>query len=834
MKKLFSKIALPLLLCVAMFTQPVFAAPTDTTTDSQVTDNAQNVISGFETVLENDNYTLAFKSTDGNIAVTDKTTGIVRYANPLNAAEDELAVGGKGDSLKSQVMVQYYENDAVVTKNSYADSIKNNGMTFSVENDTLYVNYILGDKSFDSNRIPKILTRERMEKDILPKLTKEEQEEMLKNFDLYAKSELNPKAYELLVITYPALAEYDLYIRGKISAYKAESFYDLFIKAGYTDEDLQKDCDTVGIENAYVPKASFDVTLEYKLTDDGFNVTVDPAKIKYLEDYKPLRVCILPYFCAADNNDSGYIFVPDGSGSLINLNNGKNTVTPYEKSLFETDNSNTIEEVISPVREAVLPVFALSGSQSGFYATFDSGYEEGGVSASVSGYTSYYNNVYPYFDLVSHAYVSYGSGQVGGTVLKITDEFISCKLSVSYHFIDGGTTYAQVAIKYREYLQKNGMLPTKSKTDKTDLNVKLIGSAYVQKRFLGIPYTTISSMTTYKQAEKILSELEGLATEVNYVNALPGGSLQKNLTKFKPLSVLGSKKARKSLAESTERLTFSYFAQHAVKINDNHAAKKFDRSSARKYQYDIVGKNQLTSGSLMILSSSKLKSYAQKALKSFNKYDIESVNIQDLGYLLSSDFTYGSQIDRKKAREQVQEYLSALSKDKNVSVNYGSVYSFKFADKITEIPITHTGYKIEDTAVPFYQIVISGIIPYSTESVNLADEGITHFLKTVETGAQLQYSWYYEKPENLKYNNENYYGMEYTSTISVAKAYAKKYQPLYEKIAGKAIVDHTYVSDTLSKTVYENGITVYVNYSDAQLSVDGATVEALDYTVIGG
>ena len=76
-----------------------------------------------------------------------------------------------------------------------------------------------------------------------------------------------------------------------------------------------------------------------------------------------------------------------------------------------------------------------------------------------------------------------------------------------------------------------------------------------------------------------------------------------------------------------------------------------------------------------------------------------------------------------------------LSEKKRVSVTTGSVYSFNYVDKITEIPVTHTGYKIEDMAVPFYQIVISGLIPYSSASVNCADESADHFLKSVEYGA---------------------------------------------------------------------------------------------------
>lgn len=842
MKKLFGKIALPLLLSLAMCVQPVSAAPDEGTAD---TDNSALTVetsvseSGFVTMLENDDYILAFRSTDAGIAVIDKNTGIVRYSNPTDAESDELAVGGKGYNLRSQIMVQYYEKEILTMMNSFGDCMKYNTaaeqtMTYEVKDDVLYVNYKIGDTTFNVDIIPTVIPKDRMD-DILSKLSDEDKETVLKEYRYYSKSELTKEAYDQLVIIYPCIAQHDVYARDKIAAYKGEAFYKILTDAGYTQEIADKDYKKLGMENPYSPSANFEVTLEYSLTEDGFKATVDPSKIKYEEDFKPVRINILPYFGAADRDDSGYIFVPDGSGSLIYLNNNKYTVNTYEQRLFETDNTFTIEEVIAPARESVLPVFALCSQESGFYATLDSGYEEGGVAAGVSGNTSYYNNAYAFFDLVSHGYISYGAGgNVSAKVLTMTDDFISCNLTVSYHLIDGNTTYSQVAVKYREYLQKKGLLPTESSSEVIDLNVKLIASAYVQKRFLGIPYTTIAAMTNYKQAAEILGELGDITTSVNYVNAMPGGFLQSNLTKFKPLSVLGSKKKRAALAEQTEKLTFSYYAQYATDIKNGHAAKKLDRSNGRKYWYDIVGRAYQKSNSFMILSPSKLTEYASKALKKFDKYDIESVNIMDVGYLLSSDFKKGNQIDRYEARKEVEKYLAAVSKKKDVSVTYGSIYSFKYADKITEIPVTHTGYKIEDQAVPFYQIVISGLIPYSTESVNLADEGVDHFLKTVEVGGQLQYSWYYEKPDNLTYTQEDYYGMDYNSTIDDAKAYAEKYSTLYKKIAGKAIVDHSYINKKLAKTVYENGITVYVNYSDNEVSVDGVTVAALDYTVIGG
>lgn len=43
---------------------------------------------------------------------------------------------------------------------------------------------------------------------------------------------------------------------------------------------------------------------------------------------------LLPYFGAAGAGEQGYMLVPGGSGALIELNNGKTNLEPYETELL--------------------------------------------------------------------------------------------------------------------------------------------------------------------------------------------------------------------------------------------------------------------------------------------------------------------------------------------------------------------------------------------------------------------------------------------------------------------------------------------------------------------
>ena len=153
------------------------------------------------------------------------------------------------------------------------------------------------------------------------------------------------------------------------------------------------------------------------------------------------------------------------------------------------------------------------------------------------------------------------------------------------------------------------------------------------------------------------------------------------------------------------------------------------------------------------------------SFKSIKSNNLTEVTILDLGYELNSDFNVKNQYDRIETRREVEKYLKKVSEKVRVTVDTGSYYSLKYASKIKNIPTTHSGYKITDYAVPFYQIVISGSIPYTTHSINQSGDIEKAFLNAVEIGAQLQCTWIFENVKNIINPREKYYGVLYKDSI---------------------------------------------------------------------
>ncbi len=816
MKKTVIKFIAVLLIIVLSFPISVFALPESGAAETEDV-SGSNLIGDFQKVLENKAYELYFSADTAEISVVCKENGFIWYSNPQNGEN-------KSSKEKSQIVVYYYESRDLTSVDSYEFCVASEDkLSWEIKNESLVVTYDIGDNSFTADALPTVLSKQRMEKDILSKLNDDEKQVVLSRFSLYSKEKLDENAFKTIKLNFPSIEKHDLYIRSKMPDYIAEEVYALFQKAGYTHEDLQSDCDENGIENTYTAKPSFHVELTYTLTEDGLTATVDTKKIRFEENYKPCRIEILPFF-GAGISEKGYMIVPDGSGAVIEFDNGKYNSNPYWKKLFNNDNALTTEETSAKSQVSVLPLFAISKENSGFLATIDSGYEAAGISADVAGGNNNYNYVNAFFDIFSADEVSLSNNEQDKFILT-NQKILSSDLEISYHFLNGEHTYSDLALCYREYLIKNGILSDK-KTDNSAIEFDFLGTVQVTKRFLGVPYKTMETMTTYGQALELIEKSGAKGVDICFRDSLKGGKLQKTADNLKLQSILGSKKELSSILGLDGQFAVSYYTQYAQKVKKSDSAVTLSKSTAKFYNYDFISRYVNANNALGVISASKLEKLALKVGKS-NEY--EAVNILDSGYQLNSDFNAKSPVDRSEARVNVQKYLEKISESSEVWAETGSIFSLPYIDKIKAIPVKSSGYHIEDYSIPFYEIAISGYIPYSVPSINTADDSRRQFLKAAETGSKLQYTWIYELPDNITDNGTEYYKYLYKNSFEQAKEYYKEYKPLYEKISNSAIKEHSNISDTLIKTVFDNGVTVYINYSEEEAQIEGFTVEANDF-----
>ncbi len=92
---------------------------------------------------------------------------------------------------------------------------------------------------------------------------------------------------------------------------------------------------------------SFEVGLRFRLTNEGFKVTILNESIEEQSDSKIYQIQLLPYFTVNnDKKSEGQIIIPDGSGAIISFNSVKDVQNAgaYSKRIYGTDLTIPLKE----------------------------------------------------------------------------------------------------------------------------------------------------------------------------------------------------------------------------------------------------------------------------------------------------------------------------------------------------------------------------------------------------------------------------------------------------------------------------------------------------------
>ncbi|MDR1892778.1 MAG: DUF5696 domain-containing protein [Oscillospiraceae bacterium] len=821
---------LMLALTAALVLTPVSKAETAGETGSALSGAPVSESGEFQRVSETAGYELYYHSKTAEVAALDKRTGKFWRSNPENRAEDAIAIPSVKNNLASQFILYYFDGESLTAIDSFSQSVALGQHTASINGDTLTVRYRVGQEQFQEDWLPLLISRERMEEKVLDKLEEEDRDYILERYHLYVLKDLEAELGATLVATFPSLKDHDIYVRSKMSGYIGEKVYKLFEKAGYTHDDLAFDCNDNGLENTYKEQIFYELAIHYRLTEDGLQAWVDPAGIEESETYPVVRLELLPYFGSGDAQTEGKMLVPDGSGAVIHYNNGKRAAEPYWVKLFGEDKARGNWEQKNVAPPSVLPVFGVSHSDGAFLGTIDAGYECAGIKADVSGRICEFNTVGAFFEVRAYDTVSVtGSFNAYDTTVITAPARFSGNLTVTYRFLPEAADYSKMANVYRALLLKTGVLKENA-GETAPLNLELTASALVRKSFFGINYQTVAPLTGFDDALTILNEL-GVPAQLKYTNAVNGGQRQKRLDTVKPLPGLGGSKALAELQEKA-RTDISVRFREAYNVPKSLAARLLSKDTAKIYSFDFIARYVLDhSNAATLLSAEFLETQSQKLLASMEKQKLRGLHLQDGVASLDSDFNSAGYKDRKAIREGTERFLKTLSQ-KHISADHGSYYSFAYLSKIWDFPDKSGGYIIEDETVPFYAMTVRGSVAYCTAPLNETADSREAFLRAVEIGAGISYTWVFTQPEKPVDTADDYYNRQYTGSIEEARVFAGELVELRQKIGETPLISHKKLSETLTESLFGSGAVVYVNYADTAVEFGGVSVPARGFFAV--
>lgn len=604
------------------------------------------------------------------------------------------------------------------------------------------------------------------------------------------------------------------------------------------------------ILNYFFSDAEVMIPLECTLTEKGLNLKVDPTKIME-NDNKVVTVSIAPFFCGVQNDsEDSYIFVPSGSGALVGVDSKSATGETYSAQIYGEDLA--IDEVVlnSTRESARLNVFGAKTGDQALCAIIDGSATSARIDAVSGSTTLRYSSAYTTFIVrgyTNHTAELYSSEKVERRVYA--KQKINQPASVSYYPLSGDkANYGGMAEVYREYLIENfGM---QEKSDDVALNLRVIGGIQTDESFLGIPYKTVYATTTVSEAEKMLNELKD-KIGTNFTMQLKGfGDTGVDVGKiggdYKVSNKIGSFGEVQNLISYGKQNNIGvYFDFDMVRFNTNSSgvSKFFDAATnagelkATQYYYDVAVRDKKLDTAYNLLSPSMFNEVYDKLAKKTGKYNLTGVSLDTLSSLAYSDYSDKNNSDYYSKNAYADAASNVIKKIKSANQKYmaaaANAYAAAYADIITEAPVSTDKNVSFMQEVPFYQMVFKGCVPITVSSINLSADPTETFLKAVETGSGLGYtvidSW---DSAILNSNNPYFYNSVYGDLKSQICNNVKELSSYYDSISGQRIATHTILEDGLRETVFENGVVVYVNYTDKPITSPAGEVGARNYLIM--
>ena len=587
-------------------------------------------------------------------------------------------------------------------------------------------------------------------------------------------------------------------------------------------------------------KISFPV--EYQLDENGFTANIITDQISE-DNYKLYSISLLPFFASAKNNTDSYVLVPSGSGALMYTDDNTRALRTFDGEIYGSDENlqNTFE--FTQYEAVRLPVFGVKNENAAILGIAENGAESGRVVAQCGDSSIGYSSAYVKFNVrgYANAYVKdvYGNNT---EVKKFTDGIVKTKkLGVRYISVNGG--YSQMAEVYRNYLYENGLKDSDNETP--DVMLEFLGGARTRNLFLGIPYYSFYSTTTVKQVKTILEDIYK-NNSANAVSVLKGfgedgldyGKLGGG---FKLSGNLGTKKDLKNLIsysqEHNSTLAFDfdliYFNKSTGGLSKSFdVAKTANSVATTKYMRSIVtGENDGATLSAKLLSRAKISNAAQKAADALEKYGFSSVSASTLSSTAYSDYGGSDYYCKAKTASEVKKSINMLKgKNRSFVAQNANIYAVLNADYVMGTPSASSKENAFDVEIPFYQMVLRGVLPISSSAINLAENWNQEYLFAVSTGCIPYYTVCAEYDDTLITNRNNALAAScYDGIKDRISEDINKYGELLKLLSNSKIVSYEH-NGNISETVFDNGIKVYVNWSEEEINTKTGIIPPYSYS----
>lgn len=587
----------------------------------------------------------------------------------------------------------------------------------------------------------------------------------------------------------------------------------------------------------------FEFPVEYTLEEDYLHAVLRVSDIEERNSENIItEVTLMETFGAASSEEEGYFVIPDGSGALVRFNNGRTSeLTAYKQPVYGRDITAVPQVRGAYTQQIYLPVYGIVKGDNALLAVAEKGDSNASISAKISGQSNTDYNMCSFsFTLrETDTYYMSGSGSAQLTVFE-SGEIKSDDIEVRYYPISAENAgYADIASRYREYLVEEKGVTTKAKENSAPLYIDFYGGVQKKRSILGIPITMKTAVTSYEQGEDILRSLESGGVDemvVSYKNWTNDGIKNKVDTDAKPSGTLGGKKDFSSLTEYMEDrgILFYPVSDNVNFMNGNgyysftDTAVRISGSYSRIVSYDLAyGVPDGRQKNMSLLSPVSYGGLFSDLSKGYEKAGLEGVSAGALTTALYGDYSKSGASRYEAMKRLVNGYEKLCgSMENGIMADGANAYALPYVSHIKNVPMTSSRFDIFDEDIPFYQMVVHGLIPYTTEAVNGSADPEDVLLYAAETGSCLRYDMIYEQSGVLEDTEFDiyYYADSRGWTDEAAESY-ELLKPVLAGVSGEFITGRSTENNGDRVTVeYSDGSVITVDYSERWIEYGGRRI----------
>lgn len=596
----------------------------------------------------------------------------------------------------------------------------------------------------------------------------------------------------------------------------------------------------------YWSKYKFGMTLEVELTEDGVIASVpDESIVEDGEDYFIGTISVYPYLGHSYlDQKEGYMFIPDGNGALIYLEDKEGRFRSGFTSMIYGDDpgfarqsaSNLWQDhnIINDANKVIAPVFGMAHTSEGiaYLAVVEKGAERASIIANPNGANVDYNRIYARFT-ERVVFTQYNGNNSSSAYQTAETGRSHSDLQVHWIFLAGDdANYCGMANAYRAYLLERGDL-VPSADNSYNARVDFLGS----DRESWVVGTSAVVMTTTDDIREIYEDLkkEGVTDLFSvYKGWQKGGIYNLPIGSYKADSKIGGTGDLTSLMEEAENAGIQFYLYNdALRLNPVESSsvfnvvKQINRRRFSESTYKDVYEE------FLYLIPSRTGTLLGQFVNSCTKKGVNNLALAGITNTLYSNYYDNVFYSRHNTAEEYDKIFGQIAGQTDLVMEQPFAYLWKYTDAFLDMPLYTSNYMYEDESIPFMSIVLKGVMPMYSEYVNFEANKQEFFLKMVETGTFPSFYITKESSSDLvNTNSSDIYSSQYDVYRDTMIAYARELAEINAKVEGAYIVGHEIRENNVTVVTYGNGVKIYLNYGSSAVQTDGYTIEGMSIKVV--